>query len=62
MSRLTRCFYCAVSVALFIFIVPSNMDAQATSRILQAKWEFHAVSNTDNAQLKEWHPAEVPGV
>ncbi|MGC1636363.1 MAG: glycoside hydrolase family 2 protein, partial [Candidatus Acidiferrales bacterium] len=25
-------------------------------------WEFHAVSNTDNAQLKEWHPAEVPGV
>ena len=38
------------------------MDAQATSRILQAKWEFHAVSNTDNAQLKEWHPAEVPGV
>ncbi|MGC2663387.1 MAG: hypothetical protein WA305_04800, partial [Candidatus Acidiferrales bacterium] len=27
-----------------------------------AKWEFHAVSNTDNAQLKEWHPAEVPGV
>ncbi|MGC2265657.1 MAG: glycoside hydrolase family 2 protein [Candidatus Acidiferrales bacterium] len=38
------------------------MDAQATSRILEAKWEFHAVSNTDNAQLKEWHPAEVPGV
>ncbi|MFZ0521853.1 MAG: glycoside hydrolase family 2 protein [Candidatus Acidiferrales bacterium] len=62
MSRLTRCFYRAVFVALFIFVVPSKVNAQATSRILEAKWEFRAVSNTDNAQLKEWHPAEVPGV
>ena len=62
MLRLTRSLYCAVLVALFIFAVPTNTNAQATSRILRAKWEFRAAGNTDNAQLKEWHPAEVPGV
>src|SRR6184192_4142728 len=36
--------------------------AQPTSRMIEAGWEFRAVSNTDRADLKEWHPAQVPGV
>jgi beta-mannosidase len=35
---------------------------QSSSRVLEAKWEFRAASDTDRAELKEWHPAQVPGV
>src|SRR5580700_5680348 len=43
-------------------MIPPRVAAQATSRILEAKWEFRAASDTDREQMKEWHPAEVPGV
>jgi beta-mannosidase len=43
-------------------MIPGKLAAQASSRILEAKWEFRAASNTDQTQLKQWHPAEVPGV
>jgi beta-mannosidase len=36
--------------------------AQPSSRTLEAKWEFRAVGGTDRADVKEWHPAQVPGV
>ena len=36
--------------------------AQASSRAIDSKWEFRAVGNTDRADVKEWHPAQVPGV
>jgi beta-mannosidase len=36
--------------------------AQPTSRVIDSGWEFRAVSNTDRADVKEWHPAQVPGV
>jgi beta-mannosidase len=35
---------------------------QATSQALDAKWEFRAASDTNQAKLKEWQAAEVPGV
>jgi beta-mannosidase len=35
---------------------------QASSQVLEAKWEFRAASDTDRAKLKEWQTAEVPGV
>jgi beta-mannosidase len=39
-----------------------QIAAQATSKVLDAKWEFRATSKTDRAELQDWHPAEVPGV
>ena len=62
MPRLPRYFYWAGFVALLFFMIPDKAAAQATSRILEAKWEFRAASNTAEAQMKEWHPAQVPGV
>jgi beta-mannosidase len=56
-------FYCWTGfAALLFFMIPPRVAAQATSRILEAKWEFRAASDTDREQMKEWHPAEVPGV
>ncbi|MGB9007550.1 MAG: hypothetical protein WCC18_02965, partial [Candidatus Acidiferrales bacterium] len=62
MPRLLRFFYWSGFVALLFFMVPGKVAAQATSRILEAKWEFRAASDTAEAQMKEWHPAQVPGV
>ena len=62
MPQLPR-FYCWTGfAALLFFMIPPRVAAQATSRILEAKWEFRAASDTDREQMKEWHPAEVPGV
>ncbi len=49
-------------VALALGSTVSGVAAQATSRALDAKWEFRAVSKTDRADLQDWHPAQVPGV
>jgi beta-mannosidase len=49
-------------VALGFLSIVSGIGAQATSRVLDAKWEFRAVSKTDKADLQDWHPAQVPGV
>jgi len=45
-----------------ILAIPAAAFGQSTSRVLEAKWEFRAASATDRAELKEWHPAQVPGV
>jgi beta-mannosidase len=42
--------------------IPAAAFGQSTTRVLEAKWEFRAASATDRAELKEWHPAQVPGV
>jgi beta-mannosidase len=49
-------------VALALGSTVSGVAAQATSRALEAKWEFRAISKTDRAELQDWHPADVPGV
>jgi beta-mannosidase len=49
-------------LALGFLSIASTLAAQATSRALDAKWEFRAVSKTDRADLQDWHPAQVPGV
>ena len=36
--------------------------AEPSSRMLDSGWEFRAVGNVDRADIKEWHPAQVPGV
>ncbi|HEY0702392.1 MAG TPA: glycoside hydrolase family 2 protein [Candidatus Acidoferrales bacterium] len=39
-----------------------RVGAQASSHPLEAKWEFRAISKTDQPALQDWHPAQVPGV
>jgi beta-mannosidase len=52
-----------VALALFFLGLPLQTAGQSpSSRGLDAKWEFRAVANTDRADVKEWHPAQVPGV
>ncbi len=58
-ARLVRSFGL---VALALGSTVSGVAAQATSRGLEAKWEFRAISKTDRAELQDWHPAQVPGV
>jgi beta-mannosidase len=36
--------------------------AEPSSRPLDSGWEFRALGNVDNADIKQWHPAQVPGV
>src|ERR1700691_6761604 len=49
-------------LALVFLLIPIGTAAQATSRALEAKWEFRAAVDTDRADLKEWHAAQVPAV
>src|SRR3984885_10827617 len=42
--------------------IPAAAFGQSTSRVLEAKWEFHAASTIDRAELKEWQPTQVRGV
>jgi beta-mannosidase len=36
--------------------------AEASSRLLDSGWQFRALGNVDKADVREWHPAQVPGV
>jgi beta-mannosidase len=36
--------------------------AEPSSRTIDSGWQFRAVANADRADVKEWHPAQVPGV
>jgi beta-mannosidase len=40
----------------------AQSSGQARSQALEAQWEFRAASDTNQAKLREWQPAEVPGV
>src|ERR1700730_2587998 len=36
--------------------------SEPSSRNLDSGWQFRAVANTDRSDVKDWHPAQVPGV
>src|SRR5271154_5053647 len=36
--------------------------AEPSPRALDSGWQFRAVGNTENSDVKQWHPAQVPGV
>ena len=36
--------------------------AEPSIRTIDSGWQFRAVANADRADVKEWHPAQVPGV
>ena len=50
-------------LALFLLSLTLQTAGQApSSRAVDANWEFRALSTTTRADIKEWHPARVPGV
>jgi beta-mannosidase len=57
-----RLFCGFASLAVIALAIPAGAAAQSSSRVLEAKWEFRAIGSTDRAELKDWHPAQVPGV
>ena len=53
----------AFSLIMFSLLAASPLAAaEPSSRMLDSGWQFRAVGNTDNADIKQWHPAQVPGV
>ena len=46
---------------LILFAVPMEA-AEPASRNLDSGWQFRAVANAERSEVKEWHPAQVPGV
>jgi beta-mannosidase len=57
-----RSSYSAVLVFFFLGFPWQATGQSLFSRAIDAKWEFRAVGGTDRADVKEWHPAQVPGV
>ncbi|MGA7217944.1 MAG: glycoside hydrolase family 2 protein [Candidatus Sulfotelmatobacter sp.] len=58
----------AVAVSFFLvllqvgFGVVSARASEPASQNIDSGWQFRAVANTDKPELKDWHPAQVPGV
>ncbi|MGC2056725.1 MAG: glycoside hydrolase family 2 protein [Candidatus Sulfotelmatobacter sp.] len=61
--RLTAAmFYFVGSVMLGLLAATPVKAAEPSAQDLNAGWQFRAVANIDRSDVKEWHPAQVPGV
>ena len=62
--RSCRCFGAAVFSVLFFSLLGALplTASEPSSRTLDSGWQFRATGNTDHADVKQWHPAQVPGV
>src|SRR6202167_643382 len=57
----TACY--VLGFLLFCSFVASRLEAaEPSSRNLDSGWQFRAVANTDRSDVKQWHPAQIPGV
>jgi beta-mannosidase len=51
------------SLLLFSVLAAPPLEADGlSSRPLNSDWQFRAVGNTEKSDIKQWHPAQVPGV
>jgi beta-mannosidase len=53
--------FCIFGFLLFCFVALPLQAAEPSSRNLHSNWQFRAIANTDRADVKQWHPAQVPG-
>jgi len=54
---------CLLACLLFISLVAIPLQAaEPSARTIDSGWQFRAVANTDRADVKQWHAAQVPGV
>ncbi len=61
LRNLTAIYFLAFGLLCSFVALPANA-AEPSSRNLDSGWQFRAVANADRADVKEWHPAQVPGV
>ena len=55
--------FCVVGCLLLSSLVALPLEAaEPSSQSLNSGWQFRAVANADRSDVKEWHPAQVPGV
>src|SRR6202167_2056104 len=55
--------FCLFGCLLLLSLIARPLEAaEPSARTLDSGWQFRAVANTDQAVVKEWHPAQVPGV
>jgi beta-mannosidase len=60
LSRLGAALF---SILLFSLLVRLPLKADPLSaQLLSSNWQFRALGNPDNSDVKQWHPAQVPGV
>jgi beta-mannosidase len=57
---LVSLLFCSLDALPLEAAEPSSRSLISTN--LDSGWQFRAVANTDRADVKEWHPAQVPGV
>jgi beta-mannosidase len=62
LRSLTFTFYLLGLLLFCSFIALPLEAAEPSSRNLDSGWQFRAVANADRSDVKEWHPAQVPGV
>jgi len=61
-------FFCRLGTAVFSLLFFSLSvalpleAAEPSSRTLDSDWQFRAAGNTDKSDVKQWHPAQIPGV
>jgi beta-mannosidase len=58
-SAIFSSFFCFT----LYFLAASPLEAaEPSSRNIDSGWQFRAVADAEQAEVKEWHPARVPGV
>ncbi|MGA7400936.1 MAG: glycoside hydrolase family 2 protein [Candidatus Sulfotelmatobacter sp.] len=63
LRHLSDTFLYSLSCLLLISMTVVPLQAaEPSSRSIDSGWQFRAVANTDRTDVKEWHPAQVPGV
>jgi beta-mannosidase len=63
LRTLATATFCVLGVLLACSFVALPLEAaEPSSRQLDSGWQFRAVANSDRSDVKQWHPAQVPGV
>jgi len=63
MWSLSSALFCCFGFLFLSSLIALPLQAaEPTSRNLASGWQFRAVANADRSDVREWHPAQVPGV
>ncbi len=55
-------FYSVGLVLVCSFLVVPMKAAEPSSQNIDSGWQFRALTEVEQAEAKQWHPAQVPGV
>src|SRR6202522_1759115 len=55
--------FCLLGCLFLLSLIAIPLEAAEPSmRTIDSGWQFRAIANIHQADIKEWHPAQVPGV